>query len=178
MILATEVTEIAEHRVALLSALCALCGYFLINANALSIGRATTARLPTSTIGRWIRFGSATIAFITSRSGVSSVIPAAAVHGAGGGGGGTPHDLKGPQARFLDQLAEILLSKGLVKIIDLVVSNAVFTKQRRQIAAGRSGRFFVNCYLFFHPYTRAISGVFTTTWARISSPVTSSALCT
>ena len=89
MILATEVTEIAEHRVALLSALCALCGYFLINANALSIGRATTARLPTSTIGRWIRFGSATIAFITSRSGVSSVIPAAAVHGAGGGGGGT-----------------------------------------------------------------------------------------
>jgi hypothetical protein len=42
------------------------------------MGLASTALFPTSTIGRWMRFGSATIAAITSASGVSSVRPAAA----------------------------------------------------------------------------------------------------
>ena len=36
----------------------------------------------------------------------------------------------------------------LNEVVDLVVIDAVFTKQRGQIAAGRSGRFFVNGDLF------------------------------
>lgn len=56
--------------------------------------------------------------------------------------------IKRTQARLGDQFAEIILGKRLAKVIDLVVIYAVFTKQRRKIAAGRSGRFFVNSY--FH----------------------------
>jgi len=56
--------------------------------------------------------------------------------------------IKWPTACFLYERAEILLRKWLVKVVDLVVINAVFTKQRRQIAACRSGRLFVNGDLF------------------------------
>lgn len=50
----------------------------MTSSNAFLIGLATTAFSPTSTIGRWIRFGSVTIALITSASEVSSLSPAPA----------------------------------------------------------------------------------------------------
>lgn len=49
-----------------------------------------------------------------------------------------------PEAGFFHKLTEILLSKRFIKIIDLVPLNAILTEQRCQIAAGGSGRFFVN----------------------------------
>ncbi len=42
----------------------------------------------------------------------------------------------------------------LVKIIDFVVIDAVFTKQRGQIAAGRSGRFLVDCDFTGHKFSQ------------------------
>ena len=48
---------------------------FWITSRAFSIGLASTALSPTSTIGRWMIDGSAAIAFITSSSGVSAVMP-------------------------------------------------------------------------------------------------------
>ena len=48
---------------------------FWITSRAFSIGLASTALSPTSTIGRWMIDGSAAIAFITSASGVSAVMP-------------------------------------------------------------------------------------------------------
>ena len=51
---------------------------------------------------------------------------------------------------FFDQRRQLFLRKRFDVVIDLFEINAVFTKQRRQIAAGRSGRFFVNCELLFH----------------------------
>jgi hypothetical protein len=59
-------------------------------------------------------------------------------------------DLERPRSRFCDQFAENLLSERLAKIVYLVVVYAVFTKQRCQIAARRSGRLFVNDYFLAH----------------------------
>ena len=53
-------------------------------------------------------------------------------------------------ASLCDQLTEIVFGKRAIKIVDLVVIDAVFTKQRRQIAARRSGRFFIHGNLVFH----------------------------
>src|SRR5215204_3041567 len=62
----------------------------------------------------------------------------------------TACQLYGPKPRFSDQLFQHLGRKRLVEIIHLLVINAVFTKQRRQIAAGRSGGFFVDGYSVLH----------------------------
>jgi hypothetical protein len=63
------------------------------------------------------------------------------------GRGGSAGELDSREPGLFDELRQILDRKRLVKIIDLVVINAVFTKQRRKIAAGRSSRFFVDGYL-------------------------------
>ena len=61
-----------------------------------------------------------------------------------------PQKVIGPHAGLSDQSREVILGKRLIEIIYLVVINAVFTKQRRKIAAGGSGRFFVNSYFLCH----------------------------
>ena len=53
------------------------------------------------------------------------------------------------QAHLFQKGLERFRSERLVIIIDLLEINAVFTKQRSQIPAGRSRRFFVNGY-FIH----------------------------
>lgn len=50
---------------------------------------------------------------------------------------------------FRDQFSETRLSKGFVKVVDPFRVDAVFTKQRSQIPARRSGRFFVDGDLVF-----------------------------
>ena len=67
-------------------------------------------------------------------------------------------DVEWPQARLLDQFPQLFFRKSLVEIIDFVIINAVFPKQRSQIAARRSGRFFVDGDLFIHVHQ--ISPVF------------------
>lgn len=63
------------------------------------------------------------------------------------GRGGPANELYGPEARFCDERGQALFGKRLFEVIDLVAVDAVFTKQPRKIAAGRSGRFFVDRYL-------------------------------
>jgi hypothetical protein len=63
-----------------------------------------------------------------------------------------PKQLKGSQPGLFDQFTEIFLGEWLVEIIDLLVIDAVFTKQRGQIAARCSGRLFVNRDLLRHRY--------------------------
>ena len=65
---------------------------------------------------------------------------------------GTAGCLDRPQSSFCDQSRQTFFGKGFFEIIDLVVIYAVFTKQRRNVAAGSSGRFFINGYLFAHIY--------------------------
>lgn len=66
--------------------------------------------------------------------------------------------LFGPQkaerrnTELLKKVIKFLRGQRLDKIIDLVVIDAVFTKQRGQIAAGRSGRFFVNGNFVWHKF--------------------------
>ena len=55
-----------------------------------------------------------------------------------------------PQAGLRDQSAQFFDRKRFVVIIYLLVIDAVFTKQLCQIAARRSGRFFVDCYFVWH----------------------------
>jgi hypothetical protein len=51
---------------------------------------------------------------------------------------------------LLNQIAELIRGQRIVKIIYLLIIDAVFTKQLGQISARRSGRFFINYYLFAH----------------------------
>ena len=57
-----------------------------------------------------------------------------------------------PQAGLCDQAAELFDRQRFVVIIYLLVVDAVFTKQLCQIAARRSGRFFVNDYFVCHNF--------------------------
>ena len=60
-------------------------------------------------------------------------------------------DLERRQSKLHYQFSERLLSERLIKIIDPLCVNAVFTKQRSQISARRSGRFFVDGdFIFCH----------------------------
>lgn len=52
--------------------------------------------------------------------------------------------VEGALADFRCQFSQFLVRKSLAEIIYPVVFNAVFPKQRRKIAAGRSGRFLVD----------------------------------
>jgi len=55
------------------------------------------------------------------------------------------------QSKFHYQFSERLLSERLIKIIDPLCVDAVFTKQLAQISARRSGRFFVDGdFIFCH----------------------------
>src|SRR2546425_9348572 len=63
---------------------------------------------------------------------------------------GTPQHIIRPQARLLEQRSQFLLGERLDKIIDLVVADAVFEKQLRELSARRAGRFFVDCDLWSH----------------------------
>jgi len=54
------------------------------------------------------------------------------------------------ETRFLEQSHQLRLAQRFVKIIDPVKIDPVFTKQRSQISARRSGRFFVDCYFHAH----------------------------
>jgi len=54
------------------------------------------------------------------------------------------------QPRFRDQFTQMILRERLAKIIYLVVVYAVFPKQRRKIAARRSGGLFVDGYFVAH----------------------------
>ena len=55
------------------------------------------------------------------------------------------------QSKFHYQFSERLLSERLIKIIDPICVDAVFTKQLYQISARRSGRFFVDGdFIFCH----------------------------
>jgi len=56
-------------------------------------------------------------------------------------------NVKRLEASLFYQPPKLFFGERLVEIIHLIEVNAVFTKQRRQIAARRSGRFFVNDYL-------------------------------
>jgi hypothetical protein len=60
------------------------------------------------------------------------------------------HGLDRPQIGLFEQFAKVLLGERFDEIIYLVVVDAVFTKQRSQITAGRSGRFFVDSDLIRH----------------------------
>ena len=53
-------------------------------------------------------------------------------------------DLKWRNSQFPYQVPERFLSERFVKVIDPLDVDAVFTKQRGQISARRSGRFFVD----------------------------------
>ena len=64
----------------------------------------------------------------------------------------TANQLDRPQPCLGYQFTKVLLGERLVKIIDLVPLYAIFTKQRRQIPARRSGRFFVNGDFVGHNY--------------------------
>ena len=62
---------------------------------------------------------------------------------------------KQPECRNIQlcqQLFDVSLRQRVGKIINLLKINAVFTKQRRQISARRSGRFFVNSDFLYHRY--------------------------
>src|SRR6187549_2973280 len=62
-----------------------------------------------------------------------------------------PKYLERRQSKFHYQLSERLLSERLIKIIDPLCVDAVFTKQRCQISARRSGGFFVySDFVFCH----------------------------
>ena len=61
-----------------------------------------------------------------------------------------PQNIERSKAGLFDQAAQFRLCQRLNEVIYLVVINAVFPKQRCQIAARRSGRLFVDGYLFSH----------------------------
>jgi hypothetical protein len=56
-------------------------------------------------------------------------------------------DVEGPKPGLSQQVLKLCFADRVTKVIDLVKLYAVFTKQRCQIAARRSGRFLVNCDL-------------------------------
>ncbi len=62
-------------------------------------------------------------------------------------------NLKRRKPRFCDQRAQTFGRKRLGKVIDAFGINVVFTKQRAEIPAGRSGRFLVNCD--FHSFRKS-----------------------
>ena len=59
-------------------------------------------------------------------------------------------DVERLQPTLLQQLPQLIFAQRGVIVVDLVVLDAIFPKQRRKIAARRSGRLFVNCDLFRH----------------------------
>ena len=72
------------------------------------------------------------------------------------------HHVYRPQTGLFDQRCQLLLSKRFDVVIHLFEINAVFTKQRRKVAARRSGGFFVDGDIV-HSYASAICGVSTIT---------------
>ena len=60
-------------------------------------------------------------------------------------------DLERRKSKLHYQFSERLLSERLIKVVDPICVDAVFTKQLCQISARRSGRFFVNGdFIFCH----------------------------
>ena len=57
---------------------------------------------------------------------------------------------EGRNVEFLEQTFQRFFVERIDEVIDLVEIYAVLTEQRGQIAAGRSGGLFVDCYLLHH----------------------------
>lgn len=82
-----------------------------------------------------------------------------------------PDSIDRSEPRFLQQVPQFWFGQRLDEVVNLVVIDAVFTKQRSQIAAGRSGRFFVNDYLV-HIFVTIINKAYATKNKVRSRPLT------
>ena len=61
-----------------------------------------------------------------------------------------PQQCVGRNVEFLEKAFQLFFAERVDEVVDLVVIDAVLTEQRGQIAAGRSGWLFVDCYLPHH----------------------------